>query len=149
MCVLVFVCLFAPYKYYTSIFIGVTTPNCSTTIAEQLLSGGIDVFFIFLFLPILVLAEVFYLKDISSKWRKFIFVIQGIGGVFGTYMMFWIMTFYLLEANIRLTPIFYLSLAIVIVSSLASLLLVVPKINSQIKKHITSAPSGNPAPQSS
>jgi hypothetical protein len=58
-------------------------------------------------------------------------------GILATYIMFWSMVFSILESNVRLTPIFYMSLLFVTASSLGSILMSVGKINNSVIRKIT------------
>ena len=123
-----------PYKFYDSVFLNGTTPNCSSTIAEEfsgLFVGDLlgAVVFLFVFFPVILASEILFSKNLSSRKWKNILVVQGGSGVLATYGMFWIMTFYFLEHNIRLTPIFYLSLIWIGIFSIFSILLCIRKIN--------------------
>jgi fluoride ion exporter CrcB/FEX len=136
--------LFAPYKLYTSAW-PVITPNCSSSIAKEFPYvfdwDWMYVSFVFIFLPILLAIEIFFSKNLSSKKWKVIFVIQGIAGILTTYGMYFLMTFYLIESDVRLTPIFYISLLFVLASGVGSILMGVGKINNLVMRTVgTSRP---------
>jgi hypothetical protein len=76
------------------------------------------------------------LRNLSPKKWRIIFTLQGIAGILATYAMYWLMTFYLFETDVRLTPVFYISLLFMIISSICSILLSIGKINGLITQMV-------------
>lgn len=133
--------LFTPYKFYTAVLFWIT-PNCSSNIAENFsyfFDGGF--IFAFIFLPIVLALEILFSKNLSSrKWRT-IFAFQGIVGILATCGMYFLMEFDLFESDVRLTPIFYISLLFVLTSSIGSVLMSIGRINNfVITRILTSRP---------
>ncbi len=136
--VITFLLCFFPYKHYISISFGPPIP-ASSTIAEEML-GLSGVYwkaclpYLVIFLPIIVSAEILFANGVSLKKGRIIFSLQGIVGLLATYEMYRDMTFNFFERDIKLTPIFYLSLIWVCSFSLACILIGVPGINNYLTK---------------
>ncbi len=137
---LILVLIFTPYKYYDSvpIFGGEIIRDCFSTIAEEIENicaiSWINMVFIFITFPLVLLLEILLLRSISSKKWKYILIVQGIIGIVATAYMWFLMTFSLFQSNVRLTFVFYFSVLLVGGSSVSSILFGMSKFKSWIQK---------------
>jgi hypothetical protein len=125
-----------PYKEHTPLFLG---PNVKSAIYEDIVaiftSGlWINVALLFVLLPLVLLLQV---KRSPLTWyKKVFFILEGIFALLAAFVMLCVPLIQLLL--MVLTPIYYLSLAWVLLGAIASFLLASKKLYDKAAKLIYS-----------